>query len=145
MTVADDPSAWGIVLEIEAAGIDTGDPQRDARLRSPNFLDVDRFPIIAYRSSRVWPVVAWAPDGRDRSHVEGELELHGITRPVDFEVRFEGGLIDPSGAARVGFTAHAEIMRDDFALPGNDDVQTGDVMVDRTVTVELEIEALGRT
>src|SRR5437764_5431565 len=81
LTVAEDRAARGMALEIDAAGIDTGDPVRDARLRSSEFLDADRYPIVVYRSSRVWPVVAWAPDGRDRWHVGGDLTLHGLTRP----------------------------------------------------------------
>jgi polyisoprenoid-binding protein YceI len=145
LTVAEDQSAWGIALDIDAASIDTGDEQRDAHLRSSEFLDAEHHPIMPYRSTRVWPVVAWAPDGRDRWHVEGDLTLHGITRPVDFEVRFEGGAIDHNGEARVGFTARAEIVRDDFGLPANEELQTGDETVDRTVTVEVEIEAVRRT
>jgi polyisoprenoid-binding protein YceI len=145
LTFAEDRSAWGVVLEIDAASIDTGDEQRDAYLRSSEFVDADRYPIMRYRSTRVWPVVAWAPDGRDRWHVEGDLTLHGITRPVDFEVRFEGGAIEPNGEARVGFTARAELMRDDFGLPANEELKTGDEMLDRTVTVEVEIEAVRRT
>jgi polyisoprenoid-binding protein YceI len=138
LTVAEDPSASSVVAEIDAASIDTGDPQRDAHLRSAEFLDVERYPTITYRSTAV------RPDGGDRWRVEGELALHGVTRPVDLEVTFQGGVIDPQGAARVGFTARTEIIRDDFGLTWNQALETGGVAVGRKVTVELEVEAVRR-
>lgn len=144
LTVAEDSSASGVVVEIDAAGIDTGNAQRDARLRSADFLDVNRYPTVKYRGGNIWPVVAWAPDGRDRLLVEGELELHGVTRPVDFEVRFEGGLIDPYGAARIGFTARSEIMCDDFGLTCEQALETGEVELDGKVAIEVELEAVRR-
>ena len=145
LTVAEDSSASGVVVEIDAAGIDTGDAQRDARLRSADFLDVNRYPAVTYSGRNIWPAVAWAPDGRDRLLVEGELELHGVTRPVDFEVRFEGGLIDPYGAVRVGFTARSEIMCDDFGLACDQALETGEFLFDEKVTVDVELEAVRRT
>jgi len=138
LTVAEDPSASSVVAEIDAASIDTGDPQRDAHLRSAEFLDVERYPTITYRSTAV------RPDGGDRWRVEGELALHGVTRPVDLEVSFQGGVIDPQGAARVGFNARTEIIRDDFGLTWNQALETGGVAVGRKVTVELEVEAVRR-
>ena len=145
VTVAEDPSFSGVLVEIDAASLDTGDGPLDAYVRSADFLDVDRYPTITYRSDSVLPVVEWFPDGRDRWHVQGDLALHGVVRPVDLEVRFEGGLIDPHGAARVGFTAHAAIVRDDFGLTWDPVMETDDAMIGREVTVELEIEAVRRT
>jgi polyisoprenoid-binding protein YceI len=144
LTIAEDSSASGVVVEIDAAGIDTGDAQRDARARAADFLDVNRYPTVTYRGGNVWPVVAWAPDGRDRLLVEGELELHGVTRPVDFEVRFENGLIDPYGAVRVGFTARSEIIADDFGLTCGQVLETGEVILDGKVAIEVELEAVRR-
>jgi polyisoprenoid-binding protein YceI len=145
LTVAEDPAESRVVAEIDAASVDTGDAQRDAHVRSADFLDVERYPTITYRGNRVWRVVAWAPDGRDWWHVEGELALHGVTRPVDLDIQFEGGLIDPLGEARIGFTAAGEIIRDDFGLTWNQALETGAVTVGRKVTVDLEIEAVRQT
>ncbi len=144
LTVADDPAASGLVLEIDTASIDTGDARRDERLRSPGFLDVDRYPTMPYRSHRVLPVFAWAPDGLDSWHVEGEFVRRGVSRPVDFEVRFEGGLIDPNGTTRIGFTARAEFVRDDSEISWNHALDIDDVMLDRNAIVELEVEAVRR-
>ena len=142
LTVADDPAASGLVLEIDTASLDTGDAQRDARLRSPDFLDVDRYPTMPYRSLRVLPVFAWAPDGLDRWHIEGELVRRGVSRPLDFEVRFEGGLIDPNGATRLGFTARAEIFRDDSVISWKQALDIDEAMLNRNAIFELEVEAV---
>jgi polyisoprenoid-binding protein YceI len=142
LTIAEDPSTSTVVVEIDAASIDTRDPQRDAHLRSADFLHVECYPTITYRSSWVWPVVAWAPDGRDQWHVEGELTLHGVTRSVDLDVCFGGGVIDPHDAARVGFTASADFIRDDFGLTWNQALEAGGVVVGRKVKVEIGVEAV---
>jgi polyisoprenoid-binding protein YceI len=144
LTVADDPAASSLVLEIDTASIDTGDARRDERLRSPDFLDVDRYPTMPYRSRRVWPVFAWAPDGLDRWHIEGDFVRRGVSQPLDFEVRFEGGLIDPNGTTRVGFTARAEIFRDDSEISWKQALDIDETMVNRNAIFELEIEAVRR-
>jgi polyisoprenoid-binding protein YceI len=145
LTVADDPAASGLVLDLDTASIDTGDARRDERLRSSDYLDVDRYPTMPYRSRRVLPVVAWAPDGHDRWHVEGEFVRRGVIRPVDFELRFEGGLIDPNGSTRLGFTASAEISRDDSEFSWKQALDIEETMQNRNAIFELEIEAVRRS
>jgi polyisoprenoid-binding protein YceI len=145
LTVAEEPAASDLVLEVDPASIDTGDARRDARLRSSDYLDVERYPTMPYRSRRVWPVVAWAPDGHDRWHVEGEFVRRGVIRPVDFELRFEGGLIDPNGSTRLGFTASAEISRDDSEFSWKQALDIEETMQNRTAIFELEIEAVRRS
>ena len=144
LTVAGDPAASGLVLEVDTASIDTGDARRDERLRSSDYLDVERYPTMPYRSRRVWPVVAWAPDGHDRWHVEGEFVRRGVIRPIDFEVRFEGGLVDPNGTTRIGFTARAEFARDDSEIEWKRVLDIDDAMLDQNAIIELEIEAVRR-
>jgi polyisoprenoid-binding protein YceI len=145
LTVADDPAASDLVLEVDTASIDTGDARRDERLRSSDYLDVDRYPTMPYRSHRVWPVVAWAPDGHDRWHVEGEFVRRGRIRPVDFEVRFEGGLVDSSGTTRLGFTARAEIFRYDSEISWKQALGIDETMLNRSAIFELEVEAVRRS
>jgi polyisoprenoid-binding protein YceI len=145
LTVADDPAASSLVLEVDTASIDTGDARRDERLRSSDYLDVERYPTMPYRSRRVWPVVAWAPDGHDRWHVEGEFLRRGVLRPVDFELRFEGGLIDPNGTTRLGFTARAEFSRDDSQISWKEALDIDETMLNRNAIFELEVEAVRRS
>ena len=145
LTVAHDPAGSGLALEIDTASIDTADAERDERLRSADYLDVDRYPTMPYRSHMVRPVFAWVPDGHDRWHVEGEFVRRGVIRPIDFEVRFEGGLIDPNGTTRIGFTARAEFARDDSEIAWKQVLDIEDVMLDRKAIIELEIEAVRRS
>jgi polyisoprenoid-binding protein YceI len=86
------PEDSSVEVIIKAASIDTGDPQRDGHLRSPDFLDVERFPEIAYRSTAVRPVA-----GADRYLVVGDLTIRDVTRSVTLDVEFEGVAVDPWG------------------------------------------------
>jgi polyisoprenoid-binding protein YceI len=145
LTVAPDPAASSLLLEIDTASIDTGDARRDQRLLSADFLDAGRFPIMPYRSQRVWPIFAWAPDGLDRWHVEGEFMRRGVGRPVDFEVRFEDEIIDPDGTTRLGFTARSEIFRDDSVISWKEALDIDETMRNRNAIFELEVEAVQRS
>jgi polyisoprenoid-binding protein YceI len=145
LTVGPDPASSSLVFEIDSASIDTGDARRDARLRSPDFLDVDCYPTMPYRSYRVRPIFAWAPDGLDRWHVEGEFLRRGVSRPLDFEIRFEGGLIDPNGTTRLGFTARAEIFRDDSEISWKEALDIDESMLNQNAIFELDVEAVRRS
>ena len=68
--------------------------------------------------------------------------MRGVTRPVALQVSFEGGARDPWGGARVGFTARAELDREDFGLTWNQALETGGVLVGKQVRIEIEAEAV---
>ncbi len=119
-----------------AASIDTGDPTRDAHLRSPDFLDVERYPHITYRSTAVRPAEG------DRWRVEGDLTIRDVTRPVALDVEFEGVALDPWGNLRAGFVASAQIDREEFAVTWNQALETGGFLVGKGIRVELDIEAV---
>jgi polyisoprenoid-binding protein YceI len=136
IAIASDPLNSSVEASIDMASIDTGDEQRDAHLRSPDFFDVENYPTMTYRSTAV------RPDGKGRWLVEGELTLHGITRPVPLEVTFEGAGADPWGGVRAGFSARAEIDREDFGLTWNQILETGGIAVGKKVNIELEVEAV---
>jgi polyisoprenoid-binding protein YceI len=126
-----------VEVVIHAASIDTGDEQRDAHLRSPDFLDVERFPQITFRSTSVAP-------GRDpdRYVVVGDLSIRGVTRPVTLDVELEGVATDPWGGTRVGFVAVGEINREDFDVTWNQALETGGFLVGKGIRIELDIEAV---
>jgi polyisoprenoid-binding protein YceI len=109
-----------VEVVIHAASIDTGDEQRDDHLRSPDFLGVERFPQITFRSTSVAP-------GRDpdRYVVVGDLSIRGVTRPVTLDVELEGVATDPWGGTRMGFVAVGEINREDFDVTWNQALETG--------------------
>ncbi|MET7859741.1 YceI family protein [Streptomyces sp. NPDC005318] len=121
---------------ISAASIDTGNGMRDKHLRSPDFLDADRFPEITYRSDGLDPA------GPDRWTVHGELTMRGVARRVDLNLSYLGTGPDPWGGTRAAFSATAELRRDDFAMNYNQVVQAGISAIGTTLRVELDIQAV---
>ncbi|TRV80445.1 hypothetical protein FKN01_06765 [Streptomyces sp. 130] len=134
--ISEDLQSSRVEAVIEAASIDTGNGMRDKHLRSPDFLDTDRFPEITYRSSGLTPA------GPDRWTVHGELTMRGVTRPVDLDLSYLGTGPDPWGGVRAAFSATAELRREDFAMNYNQVVQAGIAAIGTTLRVELDIQAV---
>ena len=125
-----------VQVEIEAASIDTGVADRDAHLRSPDFLDAEKHPTLRYQSRRVEVV------SHDRLRVVGDLTIRDVTREVVLDVEYGGEGKDPWGNTRVGFTATASLARKDFGLTWNQALETGGVLVADRVDVEIELQAI---
>jgi len=125
-----------VEVDIEAASIETGVADRDAHLRSPDFLDAAKYPTLRYRSRRVEAA------SKDRLRVVGDLTIRDVTREVVLDVEYGGQGKDPWGNTRVGFTATATINRKDFGLTWNQALETGGVLVADRVDIELELQAI---
>ena len=123
-------------VAIETASVDTGVEQRDNHLRSPDFFDVEKYPTMIFKSTRVEK----APDGALRLH--GNLTLHGVTKPVVLDVEYAGSQKDPWGGLRAGFSARTSLDRREFGLAYNQLLETGGVVVGEKVDVDIEIEAV---
>ncbi|MEV7682347.1 YceI family protein [Streptomyces sp. NPDC088341] len=121
---------------IAAASIDTGNALRDKHLKSPDFLDVERFPEITYSSTGLTPA------GPDRWTVHGRLSLHGVVREVDLDLNYLGTGPDPWGGVRAAFRATTELSREDFAMNYNQVVRAGISAIGATLRVELDIQAV---
>ncbi len=130
------PENSSVDVTIATASIDTNDPQRDAHLRSDDFLNAEKFPKITFRSKRV------ELQGQDRARVIGDLTIRDVTREVALEVEFLGRTKDPWGKERIGFSAHTTINRHDFGVRWNAMLDTGGVVVGDTVRINLEVEAV---
>ena len=119
VTVAEDPLQSSVVATLQAESITTGQKDRDAHLRSGDFLEAEKYPTVTFRSTRV------------KSHsgnefvLEGELTIRDVTRTVDLDVEFEGANRSPYGFDVFGFTASTEIDREDFGLTWNVALETG--------------------
>src|SRR4051812_11912299 len=128
------PTETSVQAEIDAASISTNDEQRDAHLRSGDFLDVEKFPTITFRGTRVESA------GEGEVKLEGDLTIHGVTRPVVLDVE---GLApegkDPWGNTRSGATARTKIKRSDFGLSWNAALETGGFLVGDDVKIELDL------
>lgn len=135
ITVGEDALASSVTATIDLASIDTRDEQRDNHLRSADFFGVDENPEMTYRSTAVRA-------GDDGWVVEGELDLHGVTRRVDLELELNGTSTDPWGGTRAGFSATTEINRKDFGIDIHMPLDGGGVVVGDKIKVFLEIEAV---
>ena len=136
VTIAGDPLASSVEVDIQAGSVDTRDETRDGHLRSPDFFDADAFPSISYRSTKVTPA------GQGVWKVEGDLTVRDTTVPVPLEVTFEGAAKDPWGGTRIGFTARAELDREAFGLTWNQALETGGVLVGKQVRIDIDAEAV---
>lgn len=124
-----------IDITIDASTIDTREAQRDAHLRSADFFDVENFPSLAYRSTKI--------EGTPESFkIYGELTMRGVTRPVVLEAEFEGAGSDPWGGIRRGYSAQAKLSRKDFGLVWNQALETGGVAVGDEIRIEINVEAV---
>jgi polyisoprenoid-binding protein YceI len=129
-----DPDKSLVRATIDAASINTREPQRDAHLKSPDFLDVERFPTIEFRSTRM----ERAPGGFT---VTGDLTIHGVTRPVVLSVGATAGEFrDLSGNLKRAATATARINRRDFGLTWNVALEAGGVLVGDELKVEIDLQ-----
>jgi polyisoprenoid-binding protein YceI len=127
-----------VEVEIDASGIYTGVEQRDNHLRSPDFLEVEKYPTINFKSTRV------EQSGLDQAWVHGELSLHGVTRPVLLDVRWAGpARFDDDGKiyTSFGFRADTKINREDFGMVWNMGMEHGGFMVGKHVYITLNAEA----
>jgi polyisoprenoid-binding protein YceI len=140
-SVVIDPSnpAGSIVhAVIDAGSINTREAQRDAHLRSPDFLDADRFPTIEFRSTKV----ARTDEGYA---VTGDLTIHGVTHPVVLAVETSDDEIrDPFGNLKRAASATTRINRKDFGLTWNVGLETGGFLVGDEVRIELDIELVNQ-
>jgi polyisoprenoid-binding protein YceI len=122
-------------VTIEAASIDTGVADRDGHLRSPDFLDAERFPEITYASKSVERT-------KKGYRISGDLTLHGVTRALVLDAEEGGRGKDPWGNERVAFSASASIDRREFGLTWNQVLEAGGVLVGETIEIEIEIQAV---
>lgn len=124
-----------IDASIDATTINTRDDQRDTHLKSADFFDVEKFPVLTFKSTRV------AKAGDEELTVEGELTIHGVTRNVVFKVEGPTAPIkDPWGNTRIGLSAATRINRKDYGLVWNAALETGGILVGDDVTITLEVE-----
>jgi polyisoprenoid-binding protein YceI len=123
-------------ISIETASVDTKDTKRDEHLRSADFLEVDKFPTMTFKSTAV------EAHGPDELHVTGDLTIHGITKPVKLTVERGGEVKDPWGGTRTGFSAKTTISRKDHGLEWNVLLEAGGFVVGDKIEIGLEIEAI---
>ncbi|MFO7320761.1 MAG: YceI family protein [Chloroflexota bacterium] len=124
---------------IDAASISTGVEDRDNHLRSADFLDVENYPTITFKSTDV------TITGENTADVHGNLTIRGVTKPVTLKVEHVGTAVGMTGARVSGFEARTQINREDFGLTWNVALETGGVLVGKEVRIDLDVEAIEET
>ena len=136
VVIPDDPTQSHAEATMQAASLSTGSPDRDAHVRSGDFLDVEAYPTVVYRSTGITAVSG------DEFTVDGELTIRDVTRPVQLAVEIEGPAGDPWGGERIALTARGEIDREEFGLTWNVALEGGGVLVSKKVVLEIEAQAV---
>jgi polyisoprenoid-binding protein YceI len=125
-----------VTVTIQAASIDTRNEQRDAHLRSNDFLAMEDYPQITFTSTGIQQT---GPTGVE---LTGDLTIRGVTNTVTIPFEFEGAAVDPYGNLRVGFEGSLVINRKDYGVTWNVALETGGVLVSDKVTLEFEVSAI---
>ncbi len=129
------PANSKVETSIDATTINTRDAQRDAHLKSPDFLDVEKYPTITFKSTKITPA------GRGEWKVAGDLTIHGVTKPVVLDVEGPAPEVkDPWGNIKSGASATTKIDRKEFGLLWNSALETGGVLVGDEISIHLEVE-----
>lgn len=137
ITIADDRLQSRVDATVEMASITTGDDNRDGHLQSPDFFDVAQFPTMTLSTTSIE-----ADDDDDDYLLHGVLTIKGVSKPVTFELEFEGVATDPWGNTKAGFSAEAEINRKEWGLEWNVALEAGGVLVGEKIKIELDIQAV---
>lgn len=134
-----EPAKSTVDIRIDAASINTREPQRDGHLRSPDFLDAEKYPTLNFKSQRV--------EVLDQTHakVYGDLTIRGVARPVVLDVEYTGQAKSPFGNTSFGFNGRAVFNRKDWGLEWNRALETGGWLVGDEITVDIELELIKET
>ena len=127
------PESAVVKATMKAASIDTRSEQRDGHLRSADFLDVETYPEVTFKSTKI-------AGSKDRFTITGDLTIRGTTKPVTLDATYEGKGIDPWGGERLGFSADAKIDRREFGLTWNQALEAGGVLVSNDIKLHIDAQ-----
>jgi len=134
-----EPARSSVEVQIEAASINTREPKRDGHLKSPDFLNAEKFPYITFKSKRIEKI--------DNHHgrIYGDLSIRDIIKEVVLDVGYAGQAKSPWGQISAGFSASAQINRKDWELNWNQALETTGVLVGDMIKIDIELEIIKQT
>jgi polyisoprenoid-binding protein YceI len=133
------PAASKVELTIQTGSIDTGNPDRNGHLVSPDFFDVENNPEITFVSTEV---ERHSDSGETTWVITGDLTIKGVTKPVTVDFEYTGTAIDPYQNQRIGFEGKTTVNRKDWGISWNAALDAGGVLVSEKVTLEFEVSAI---
>lgn len=128
------PAASSVDVSIDAASLSTRDAGRDGHLKSPDFLNVQEYPVLRFTSNRV------EVTGEKSGKIYGDLTIRDVTRPVVLDAVYSGQATSPWGATSAGFSATTSFDRTEWGLEWNQALETGGILVGNKVDVSIELE-----
>ncbi len=128
------PAASTVEVQIEAASINTREAQRDGHLRSPDFLDADKYPLLTFKSKHV------ETTGSNTGKITGDLTIRDVTKEVVLDTEYSGQSKSPWGTTSAGFSATTKINRKDWNLVWNVALETGGMLVGEDIKINIELE-----
>jgi polyisoprenoid-binding protein YceI len=129
------PEGSSVEFAIKTTSIDTKEAGRDKHLRSPDFFDVEKFPEITFKSSKI------SAKGQNKYDVAGTLTMHGVSKEVTLPVTMAGPVKDPRGNDKYGFEVDTTLNRKDYGITWNRALDAGGVMVSDEVQITINMEA----
>ncbi|HET7414943.1 MAG TPA: YceI family protein [Arthrobacter sp.] len=131
LTIGDSVDTSSVEATVKTASFDSNDNNRDAHVKGADFFDVEQFPHMTFKATKV-------EGTQDDFRVSGDLTIKDTTKPVTFDVEFGGVAVDPFGATRAGFSATTQISRKDFGITWNAALEAGGVLVGDKVTITVD-------
>ena len=123
---------------IQSASINTNHEKRDAHLKNKDFFDVEKYPKITFKSTKISDV----DDTAKTAKLHGNLTMHGVEKPVVLDVKYLGTAKDPWGTTRGGFSATTTINRKDFGIAWNETLDSGGLLIGEEVEIEINVEGM---
>lgn len=132
---ADTPNNSGVEITIQAASINTNNEARDQHVRTGDFLDIEKFPTLTFKSTKVEKL------DDETARITGDLTIKETTKEIAIDFEFGGVAHDPFGAIRMGWEGSTTINRQDYGVAFNAALETGGVLVSDKVNLDIEISA----
>ena len=131
---AANPEQTVVDVTIDAGSINTRDAQRDGHLKSPDFLNVEAYPSLHFKSTRV------EVTGKETARLHGDLTIRDVAKPVVVDVEYQGSAKSPWGTTSYGFSGSTKINREDWGLNWNAALETGGWLVGKEIQIDIELE-----
>ena len=132
--IGERPEDSHVEVVVKTASVETGSNDRDTHLRSPDFFDVERYPEMTFRSTKV------EQTGDTSLRIAGDLTIRDVTRPITFDADFEGLVATPWGSKAAAFSATAEVEREHWGLTWNVALESGGWVVSKKVKISIDAE-----
>lgn len=129
------PETWKVDAKIDPASINTDNEKRDGHLKSADFFDVEKYPEMSFKSTKVSDVKG------DSAKLAGDLTMHGVTKPVVLDLEIGGTTKDPWGNAKAGFSAKGKLNRKDWGIVWNKALDNGGLMLGEDIEISIDVEA----